>query len=193
MKRNRWKPSLPEEVKTRLTVLRVTGEDEALADYISALRGEGWSLAAIAEPVQVSRERIRQLSDVDEYDTMLRTRRAVARGEALPRVTTKPVIEKIKPPVIEPNMAVVERLREIQPLAQSVRGNSPRYRREAEEYSRLVAEQLARGVRVKTLAELLEVSYSALKFRLVRYGYVKSETTSPQSVYRPILERNRVR
>jgi hypothetical protein len=98
--------------------------------------------------------------------------------------------ERVKAQRPEPLPENIERMLELQPYAQMVRANSPRYRSEAEEYTRLVdLEHNARGVSLYRLAQLLGVTHGALRFRLVRYGY--KTTTSESRVYKRIIDDNR--
>lgn len=187
--RNRWKAILPTEVAETLKDLRNT-KDSRLSDYVVALRGKGWSLATLAEPIGITREGVRLLGEVDPIGTAMAELNCKTWGFDLPEKPSKPVPPKRE--VVEPRAEVVSRLLELQPMAQQVRGNSMKYRAEAEEYSRLVAEEIGRGVFANTLAKRLGVTHSAIKFRMVRYGY--STTRSPELVvYRPILDKNRVK
>lgn len=86
---------------------------------------------------------------------------------------------------------LLARLIELQPFAQSVRSSSLKYRAEAEEYTKLLHEaHVGHGVSIYRLAKLLGVTHSALRFRLIRYGY-KSGPDSSNPIYKPIKQRNR--
>ena len=167
--------------------LKDTGGNNLHA-YIVALRDKGWSLSAIATPLGLSRERIRQLSETHPFDLGYSQLICNSNGYELPELPTKPVKERVEKVVIEPSGEVVSRLLELQPMAQSVRGKSQKYRTQGEEYTRLIASEIQRGVLTSHLADKLGVTHSALNFRLVRYGY--AETSSSAECYRPIAYGN---
>lgn len=173
--RNRWKPKLPE---TTIEVVKDL-QGEQLYGYLVCLRDKGWSLSAIATPLGLSRERVRQVTE---------NVRANSLQYEVPELPTKPVKERVEKVVIEPSSEVVSRLLELQPMAQSVRGKSQKYRAQGEEYTRLIASEIQRGVITSHLADKLGVTHSALNFRLVRYGY--AETSSSAKCYRPIAYGN---
>lgn len=177
--RNRWKAQLPIEASETLQTLH-SAKSKELNSYIVELRNKGWSLGAISIPLGMSRERIRQLSTDNVAN--------VATGYSVPDKPTKPVKERVERVIVEPNREVVSRLLELQPMAQAVRGKSQKYRTQGEEYTRLVAQELARGVTPSHLAKELGVTHSALNFRLVRYGY--AETSSTAKCYSPIAYGN---
>lgn len=183
--RNRWKPELPLEVVETLKDLYETKSGQ-LGNYITSLRDKGWSLSAIATPLDISRERVRQLSVTDPVGIGYANLNSSANGYSVPELPTKPV--KPKREVIEPNREVISRLLELQPMAQSVRGKSQKYREQGEEYTRLIASEIQRGVITNHLAKELGITHSALNFRLVRYGY--SESNSTAKCYRPIAYSN---
>ena len=173
-------------VETAETI-KATTDRELLKSYFAALRNGGWTLESIAAAAGISRERVRQLINMVELDMALGV--VTSEGLRVPEPPTFPEKVLIERP--EPLAENVKRMRELQYKAQSVRANSPRYREEAEEYTKLIAfEHLDRGVSLYKLASVLEVTHGALRFRLVRYGY--KTTTSDSRVYRTILDKNRV-
>ncbi len=94
---------------------------------------------------------------------------------------------------VMPTPELLERLKELQPYAQQVRSNSPRYRAEAEEYTYLLNQaHKEQGVTLYRLAKLLGVTTSAIAFRLVRYGYRTTEL-GKSPAYRSITESNRTK
>ena len=144
----------------------------------------GWTLTAIADAAKLTRERVRQvcarlqLLGVGEIPT----------GLPLPTPPMKP--EKLKPEYVEPSQWVLERLLELQPFAQRVRSSSPKFRKEAEEYTALIHHaHTVEGVPLYRLAKRLGVTHGALRFRLARYGYLESSGTS--DVYAPVTDANR--
>jgi len=166
-------------------------EPDILRAHVFCLREAGWTLESIASPLGMSRERVRQIANL-VYDFDSARRESQANGLAVP---VPPVREKKERketvPRPQPTADNLARLLELQPLVQQVRANSPRYREEAEEYTKLIAhEHNDRGVSLYRLAKELGVTHGALRFRLVRYGY--KETASESRVYKPILESNRV-
>ena len=154
--------------------------------YIKALRNQEWSLQSLADVHGVTRERIRQICNGD-YETS--TREVSVAGFPLPTPPLKPVREKKIYP--EPRPDALAKMLELQPLAQQVRSHSPRYRKEAEEYSALIYETYKKdGVSLFRLAKYLGVTHGSLRFRLARYGYME-KNDSTNSCYKPILDKNR--
>ena len=149
---------------------------------IKELRTTGWTLESIASASQLTRERVRQIaSTAPESST----------GIIIPTPPIKP--EKPKPVYIEPSAEILERLLELQPFAQQVRSNGTKYRKEAEEYTRLLNQaHVDEGVTLYRLAKRLGVTHGALRFRLVRYGY-KTPVNATSKVYTPILAKNRLK
>ena len=178
---------MPTSVVHTLRDLKDTGGNNLHA-YIVALRDKGWSLSAIATPLGLSRERVRQLSETHPFDISYSRLTCNSNGYEVPELPTKPVKERVERVVIEPSGEVVSRLLELQPMAQSVRGKSQKYRTQGEEYTRLLASEIQRGVLTSHLADKLGVTHSALNFRLVRYGYSQSNSTA--KCYRPIAYGN---
>ncbi len=156
---------------------------------MAVLNTAGWTLQSISDSAGVTRERVRQI--VDSAPSL------VALGDA-PATLPMPEPPEHKRPeprvFIEPEPTKLARLLELQPLAQKVRSNSPNYRSEAEEYTKLIAEvHLDDHVTLYRLAKRLGVTHGALRFRLARYGYKQPAKANPSSkVYTPILEKNRV-
>jgi hypothetical protein len=100
---------------------------------------------------------------------------------------------RVPPTYIEPSAETLARLLELKPMAMSVRSNSPKFRAEAEEYTRLLDHaHRVEGVTLYRLAKRLGVTHGAIRFRLARYGY-KLPKNASSKVYQPILEQNRVR
>lgn len=165
---------------------------DALRAHVFVLREAGWTLESIASPLGMSRERVRQIANL-VHDEEGARRDSLANGLTdIPSPPPRPVRERKEiSPRPRPTDENLARLKELQPLVQQVRANSPRYRAEAEEYTKLIAhEHNDRGVSLYRLAKELGVTHGALRFRLVRYGY--KETASESRVYKPILESNRV-
>lgn len=172
---------LPQEVIDAFTNI---GEDlDKRNQYILQLRINNWSLQSIGEAVEMSRERIRQI--------------CVSTAEYLPQVAGLPLptppVKKEKEPKVypEPSQKAITRLMELQPAAQSVRSNSPKYRAEAEEYTALVYKiYTEEGVSLFRLAKHLGITSASLRFRLARYGYLPN-SKSLSNCYKPIIETNR--
>jgi hypothetical protein len=180
---------LPSDIQS---TLKLTAPDtETLRHFVRVLRDSGWTLGSIAEPLGVSREWVRQLvNSVDDPEHSFAV--ANSRGFLPPLPPQRMEDEERKETVrADPDPDVVARMIELQPYAQQVRSNSPKYRAEGEEYTALLAsEHLERGVPLLRIAKALRVTHSGLNHRLVRYGY--KEASSGHKVYRPISEKNRV-
>jgi transcriptional regulator with XRE-family HTH domain len=182
---------LPDNVRRILTSL--DGKTDALVrnSYIAALRYAGWTLQSIGDATGVSRERIRQIESTTSME-LVEQIKMFPNEFPIPALPTETVIE-YKYEAYEPNPETLARLLELQPLAQQVRSHSPRYRAEAEEYAALLWKaHNEESVTLYHLAKLLGVTHGALRFRLVRYGYMKPAKGGNSRAYQPIMDKNRV-
>lgn len=184
---------LPLETADELVVAYGTGNRALLLSYVVALREGGWTFESMAKPLGVSRERVRQLyNEVLPFETELALKTARDNGFVVPE---RPIIapkatapKKYRP---APSPEVLTRLRELQPYAEKVRANSTRYRAEAEEYVALLnSERTERGVSMWRLAKELGVTHAAIRSRLVRYGYLGTDSSA--KAYIPIKSANRI-
>lgn len=170
---------LPQEVKNNFAIAHTMVMRN---DYVHELSNAGWTATAIAQACGLSREAVRLiLRDTKQEGSLPLTM-------SVPQAPRYPKREPIS--YTEPSPEVLARLKELKPLAQLVRSHSPRYRAEAEEYSRLLHEATEQGVTVYRLAKLLGVTPSAIAFRLVRYGYRTTELGQTKA-YKPIIDKNR--
>ena len=180
--------------KNVVDVLSSLEKDDTLIrnSYLAALRQKGWTLQSIADAIDLTRERIRQIEQKIGQDLIDQIKMFPEQFPIpdLPTYSeTKTVYE-----AYEPKPETLARLKELQPLAQQVRSYSPRYRQEAEEYAALVWKcHREENVTLFGLAKLLGVTHGALRFRLVRYGYMTPIKGGSSRSYQPIIEENRVR
>lgn len=184
---------LPEETVTfmeqAISRMGVAGRNT----YIKLLREIGWTLQSIADVVEkaekstLSRERIRQLcsTEISSYDRST----LLSMNPPLPPLPLKPVKEPRVVPV--PSDASLERLKELQPYAQLVRSSSTRYRKEAEEYVQLIWKvHTEEGVSLYKIARCLGLTPAAVRFRMVRYGYIDTKYGKSKA-YQRIHQKNR--
>lgn len=174
---------LPPEVRAAFKIME---DIDKRNEYIKLLRNEGWTLASISEATGVTRERVRQVClEPNHYGDSLQD------SLPLPKLPAKPKkVAKSRP---SPSPERLARLKELQPLAQQVRSNAKRFRAEAEEYTNLLWKVYSEeGVSIYRLAKELGVTHSAIRFRLVRYGYVAPSEKAKSKVYQPIAQKNRV-
>lgn len=166
---------LPDYMTERLLEMPL----EIRHDCIRELRRVGWTYTSIAEPLGLSRERIRQISKMRGTGTY---------EDSVPLPPEKPV--KNKREFAEPNPVTLERLKELQPKAQLVRSTSMRYREEAEEYTALLNKaHVEEGVSIYRLAKRLGITHSSIRFRLARYGYRPAPIGNDNVVYRQLKYR----
>jgi DNA-binding transcriptional MerR regulator len=150
--------TLPSEVHEKFTTLGINERN----DYITAIRNAGWTLQAISEATGITRERVRQI--------VANTKPAVV-YDNIPLPPLFP--EKPKPTYVEPSAETLARLLELKPLASQVRGTSPAFRSEGEEFSQLLNHShTVEGVTIYRLAKRLGVTPASIRFRLARYGYL---------------------
>ena len=181
---------LPDNVQ--LILKSLDGKTDALVrnSYIAALRYAGWTLQSIGDATGVSRERIRQIESTIDLE-LVRQIKMFPNEFPIPALPTETVIE-YKYEAYEPSPETLARLLELQPLAQQVRSHSPRYRAEAEEYVALLWKaHNEEKVTLYRLAKCLGVTHGALRFRLVRYGYMTPSQGGSSKSYRPVMQKNR--
>lgn len=174
---------LPFEVKKNFEMLASSKLRNLRNDYIVALVKTGWTAISVARCAGLSNEMVRQI-----------LRKHI--GQEIPETLVLPEVPTHEARASRsahylPTPELLERLKKLQPFAQLVRSNSPKYRVEAEEYSRLIWEaHTEQKVTLYRLGKLLGVTTSALAFRLVRYGY-KTTEHGDTKVYKPIRQENR--
>jgi len=153
--------------------------------YITKLRNAGWTLSSIAEVSGVTREGVRQRSSKNLDVTL-------ANGLFVPTLPVIEIPDKEPRTFIEPDPIDLARMLELQPIVKQVRGNSPKYREEAEEYTWLLhkAHNLD-GVTLYRLGKRLGITHAAIRFRLARYGY-KLAPNATSKTYTAILDKNRI-
>jgi hypothetical protein len=173
--------TLPDET---VDILKNLKGDQRNA-YMAALRDAGWTYQSIAEGgTGLTRERVRQITLGDTIKPEL--------AADLPVPTPPAKTEKPKAVYNEPKPEDLARMLELKPIRAHVRANSTAYRKEAEEYVRLINKaNVEDGVPIYRLALRLGVSYSAVRFLLVRYGY-KTSKTGKSKAFTPIDPKNRV-
>jgi len=182
---------LPENV---VAVLRSLEKDDTLVrnSYIAALRHKGWTLQSIGSAIGLSRERIRQIETKIGQDLIDQIKMFPEEFPipSLPVYTeTRTVYE-----AYEPKPETLARLKELKPFAQLVRSHSPKYRAEAEEYAALLWKaHNEEKVTLYHLAKCLGVTHGALRFRLVRYGYMTPAKGGKSKAYFAIIDANRVK
>lgn len=161
--------------------------DNAERDYlIKQLVDANWTYEAISNASGLTRERIRQIANANES---LAKEFSFDLGIEIPEPPQKE--ERSKREYVEPSPETLARLLELQPLAQQVRANGKKYRAEAEEYTRLLNHaHKVEGVTLYRLAKRLGITNGAIRFRLVRYGYLKPKTAKSK-VYNPVIKQNR--
>lgn len=171
---------LPDSVVVNFEAI---GEDTKTRDsYIRELRHAEWTHQSIAAAARVTRERVRQIVEAGDPSSLAIT------GYDVPEPPRKP--QKTPVQYIEPSPETLARLLELKPLAEQVRSNSPKFREEAEEYTKLINyAHVVEKVTLYRLAKRLGVTHGALRFRLARYGYKSVEGKS--KVYTPINPENR--
>jgi len=134
--------------------------------YAAKLFLKGWTLVSISRALGVSREAVRlgvmRYKDTDNVyvDTL--------------EVPLPPRNTKIKYTTPQLDEDIKNRLVELHGLAKEVRSVGGKYRKEAEEFTRLVWEQTQKGVLLSDITKALGLTSSALGTRLVRYGYINS-------------------
>lgn len=174
--------NVPEEVATLLRT-----SDLPLRDaYVARLFDAGWTQQSLARGACLSRERVRQITS--------RARDEVAAAAVADwPMPERPLRGRPRPFAAKAEVSEITlaRLLELQPIVQKVRSSTKRGRLEAEEYTALLDYAVrVEGVPVYRLAKSLGLTHNAVRFRLMRYGYV----TAPDErhrVYQPLTGTNR--
>lgn len=175
-KKQKWGLVLPQNVVDSLKDLRDNKKKEMFADYVALLRDEGWTLASIADPLGLTRERVRQIA-VSCESLELAGNFADAMSWEIPAVPMRSSKYVRKLPVpLKPSDETVARLMALKPVAGSVRWTSDKGRAEAEEYVAIIAGEVKRGVSVYMMAKALGVTPLAIRSRLSRYGHMTPMT-----------------
>ena len=170
--------TLPQDV---LDIFKGIADIKKRNQYIIALGEAGWTDSAIARAVDISRERVRQVAQQTLSEPSLIS------DLPIPKPPRETKYTKVYP---ELPKEMLDRLLELKPLAQQVRGHGKRFRAEADEYSYLLNQAITtQGISVYRLAKTLGVTIGAIQFRLTRYGY--RTTTGKSKCFQPILEKNR--
>ena len=174
---------LPENVVQVFATLTTPLDRSMRNDYVVALVNAGWTQSSVARASKLSPQMIRVILNSHT-------------STGVPPTLFVPPVPKHAPKVgqsryVMPTPELLARLKELQPYAQQVRANSPRFRAEAVEYTYLLNQaHNEQKVTLYRLAKLLGVTTSALAFRLVRYGY-RTTTLGKSSSYKPVLHKNR--
>ena len=180
---------LPDVVATALGLIPVK-ERELRAAYVYALRIKGWTLQAVADSLGVTRERIRQLETSASPEMVYLVQQAPG-SYPVPELPTEVIQVQVGYQHTDPKPETLARLKELKPIAQSIRWDHSNGRAEAEEYTALLWKaHTEEGVTVYRLAQLLEVTYSAIQFRFARYGY-KPVQSGKTKAYAAIKKENR--
>jgi hypothetical protein len=140
----------------------------------------------------LTRERIRQIESSAQPSLVLSI--LANPGEfPMPSLPVEDVeVKGVHVPIL-PSKETLDRLLELQPLAQKVRYDHKQYRAEAEEYTALLWKaHKEEEVTVYRLAKLLGITYSAIQFRFTRYGY-KPVQGGRTKAYTPIKKENRAK
>lgn len=172
--------SLPDET---VELIKSLNRQEFIS-YCRALKAEGWTLQSIADAKGITRERIRQL--VVGYPEVS------APIDHLP-VPKLPVIEAVKvvKKVREVPDEVAILLKDLHSKAYWVRGKSPLNREEAERLGEFIWDLIHNQFySINQVAKAIGVSHLAIRARLVRYGYAKSDGKT--RIFRQLTHRAKV-
>lgn len=174
---------LPKEVSDILLELK----QPLRKAYYSRLIRAGWTYQGVANALGVSRQAIeigvRSLRNHEKLEELMSAVSHLPVPE-VPRIEIRRLIPK------EPTSTEIDTLKALHDKARQVRNDSPLYREEAEEFTRLAWEVTQSGVSTYTLAKKLGLTHSALFFRFVRYGYSTTKTGKSKT-YQTIKPENR--
>lgn len=173
---------IPADIREAFT--HMSGSNPRRDSLICALVAKSWTYEAVANASGLTRERVRQI-----VRAAAKTEIHFDLGFDVPEPPLKP--QRVRATYIEPTPETLARLLELQPYAQQVRSNSPRYREEAEEYTALLDHaRTVEKVTLYRLAKRLGITHGAIRFRLARYGYIEPGTAKSK-VYNLVNIENR--
>lgn len=167
---------LPAEVAFELSRLRLAEKDHdfrgrlrlqesiTLDRYMRSLRIAGWTLQAISDEMDLTRERVRQRTERDDLPYYLLPE--------VPEPAAKPAKpRKARGPRIKPD--VIARMRALIPLARKARAGrrNPQNQEASRELARIMAALVEQGIPMLQIARACSISMSAVRFRLARFGY----------------------
>jgi len=161
---------------------RETDGTEPLFALVLALRRAGWTLQSIADPLDVSREIVRQWQKRAEEMELPTVTVESPPAAQVPKATIeaeqaearRTARDRVEAEVLARNLP---RMLELQPTAEGLRGPSmfnPQGAAASAEYTRLIDQTLKGGVRGRVLAEALGVQQITLHARLRRSGLRKT-------------------
>lgn len=170
---------LPEDFKDLLIHLR-TSRDPALPMVLRMAKLNGWTYKTMAKAIGVSGEWVRLLVGDARPSA----------GQVLPEIPLPP--RRPAPPakparrrlLVNPQLA--NELRAMAEIAATVNGGTPTNapeRQVSEEFTAMLASLVKQGVTVYTLAQILDVTPSAVAHRLGRHGYRKSAPSQERVRY----------
>lgn len=171
------KQPLPQETQE---LLKTLNRDEIIS-YCRVLKEVGWTLESMAQPLGITRERVRQY--VKDYPHVS----VPVSHLPVPQLPIVEVVREVHEPKVLPQ-ELAERLKELQQKAFWVRGKANTHRKEAEEYTELLYDVIERqGYSYYQVAKAIGVTHGAIAFRLVRYGY--KTTNGKSKAYRQLTHR----
>lgn len=147
--------------------------------FMAALRGAGWTLAAIGEPIGITRERVRQRVariQAEEWPTDVE----IPEVPTYTRPTPKVQVRKVWPSLDSVEAEEMRTLRALATKCRGVHGPDHPYRQASERLSEMVAEAKLRGVRNRELAEAMGVTVGAVVMRLKTHGYFRTPPSQPR-------------
>ena len=180
---------LPKEVSEAIKNLP---KDERKA-YAKVLCDEGWTLQSISNALGITRQAVDYwVTKYPNKNNLIYTQEALDKVKAkveakelpIPKLPTMPIYKYSR---VEMSKEVTEQLKELHDKARQVRSVSPKYRAEAELFTKLAWEQYQSGISIYSIAKSLGITQGALQFRFTRYGYKTSNGKS--SSYKKVVNR----
>lgn len=173
---------VPDGFAETLRSLRRT-RDRRLAMTLRLAAQEGWTYVALAQPLGITRERVRQLANGATGH---------ANGVDIPPPPYRPDPEpKPAPPPPPPALGKDEvgHLRRMWKKVKTVNGATPvdhPLRELSQQFTGELAAAHDRGVSVYMLAKQLGVSHGAIRFRLGRHGHLPLPPSMRDQLYRGV-------
>lgn len=191
-KAKRGRMELPAPAARRLLALYAVADDPAMSahcdSYMLALKDAGWTLQAIAAPLNITRERVRQ--------------RIAEAARDLDLIVPAPPAKPWRRPVRRYHLWPAEQREAVAlyEIARTVNGGTAEddpARAASQRLSELFAELICRGVTAPAIAEAVGCSVVTVNMRLARHGYRKTppsvaayagSKTQPKTTLRGVAE-----
>lgn len=192
------RPRLPQVVVLQFAGFTARGDLKDRDTYIRLLNVRGWPATAISIAARMTRREVvavlRQRERISAPVLIGASERFETPAPKATRYQTygRAMVTRKAPPTRDIPPDILDKLRELKPLATSSTGNSRAYLDESVEYTRLLwllhspKEIGGYGISIDKIAAAVAQSSTAIRNRLTRYGYLATSATVQHGGIQPI-------